>query len=165
MITAVVRVEHGVEALAVTLSALVPGVTYGLIGDAVVLTRTRDEAVAEIADVVGASLLSGSDVSWRAGAGLARRQWILCLEDGDIPREGWVRVLERFIALSPPERRFGRLLRRSGGLAGALARLPVLFGTRRIRAGDLVHRSLLEGGGARRPARVGAVIERDPVFG
>jgi hypothetical protein len=162
MISAVVRVEHGVEALAATLSALVPGVADGLVGDAVVLAATRDGPVAEVADALGASLIAGADRSWGIGAQAARRDWILCLADGDVPMEGWIRTLDRFIAASPADRGFGRLARRPAALRDRLLRV---LGSRDVRAGDLVRRDLLLRGGTGlgRPVRVSAVLGRDAV--
>ncbi|HEY8382954.1 MAG TPA: hypothetical protein VIL09_12475 [Microvirga sp.] len=168
MISVLVRVEHGVEALAVTLSALVPAVADGLVGDAVVLVRRPDEAVARVADAVGAGMVTAEGGAWRdgdawrEGARRVRRDWVLCLADGDVPSEGWIRTLDRFIALSPPERRFGRLARPSRPLR---ERLLALVRPRAVRPGDLVHRALLLEGVASRPVRVPAAIERDPVFG
>ena len=161
MISALVRVEHGVEALAVTLSALVPAVADGLLADAVILARDPGPAVERVADAVGATLVADPGGSWSAGARHARHDWILCLADGDVPTEGWIRALDRFIALSPPERRFGRL----GRAAGWRHRVRDLFRPSGVRAGDLVHRSLLLAGTARHPARIAAGIERDAVFG
>src|SRR5690349_9726731 len=105
MITGLVLVSHGPEALAVTLSALVPGV---------VLARQADPDIATIAEATGATLATvapGGD-PWRTGAALARRAWVFCLEDGDVPMEGWVRTLDRFVSLGAGDRRFGRLARR-----------------------------------------------------
>jgi hypothetical protein len=163
MISAVVRVEHGVEALAATLSALVPGVADGLVGDAVVLAATRDGPVAEVADALGARLIVDADRSWATGAKAARRDWILCLADGDVPAEGWIRALDCFIAASPADRGFGRLARRPAALGERFLRL---LGSREIQAGDVVRRDLLLRSGKRpgRPVRVSALIERDAVF-
>lgn len=163
MITALVRSRRSVEALATTLSALVPAVADGLIGDAVVLAAGRDPAVARVADAMGAELLvTAADPPWQEGAALARREWCLCLDDGDVPSEGWIRALERFVALSPPDRRFGRLARRPRTLRVRLAEALAGHG---VRAGDVVRRDLLLAPASLRPARVGASIERDPAFG
>lgn len=162
MISVLVRVEHGVEALAVTLSALVPAVADGLVGDAVVLVRRPDDAVARVADAVGAGIVTAEGHDWREGARRVRRDWVLCLADGDVPSEGWIRTLDRFIALSPPDRRFGRLARPSRPFR---ERVLAVVQPRAIRPGDLVHRALLLEGVAGRPVRVPAAIERDPVFG
>jgi hypothetical protein len=166
MISVLIRVEHGVEALAATLNALVPAVADGLIADAVVMSRRDDPAIAGVADAVGAMFVVEADDSWIPGAEAAKRDWILCLKDGDVPSEGWIRALDRFIAMSPPQGRFGRLSRRPATPAARLkAIVPALLGRDEVRAGDLVHKSLLRGAAAPRPARVQAVIERDPVFG
>ncbi|HZH09411.1 MAG TPA: hypothetical protein VEZ24_03495 [Microvirga sp.] len=163
MITALVRVTHGPEALAATLSALVPAVAAGLVGDAVILARGQDEALAKVADAAGASLVVAQDMSWKAGARAARRDWLLCLDDGDIPQEGWIRVLDRFVSLANPERGMARFRRHGTGLSGLMRRV---FQRSRVHAGDLVHRRvLLDEVKARPPVRLQARIERDPVFG
>lgn len=167
MISVLIRVDHGVEALAVTLGALVPAVAEGLIADAVVLAPAPDETVASVAEAVGALFVVSPELSWREGAAIAKREWHLCLADGDVPTEGWIRSLERFVALSPPERRFGRLGRRPRNLPERIRRLAgTILSPHTIRAGDLVHRSVWsEQGPTRRPVRVAASIERDSVFG
>ncbi len=163
MITILVRVTHGPEALAATLSALVPAVAEGLVGDAVILSSRQDDTLAMVADAAGATLIVAKDVAWTDGAKAARRDWLLCLDDGDIPQEGWIRVLDRFVALSRPEQGLARMRRRRGGVASALTNL---FADARVRAGDLVHRRvLLNEVRARMPVRLSATIERDPVFG
>lgn len=167
MISVLIRVSHGPEALAVTLSSLVPAVAAGLIGDAVILAPPPDETLARVADAAGATLIVGEDVTWQKGAQAARRDWLLCLEDGDVPQEGWIRVLDRFVSLGKPERGVARLRRqRSGFLGQVLESVRRLAGSASIRAGDLVHRRvLMEGAKAKRPVRLSALIERDPAFG
>jgi hypothetical protein len=168
MITALIRVEHGPGALGVTLSALVPGVVEGLVGDAVVLAREPGPAVTRIADALGAAILpvGADDEPWSRGAAVAKRDWVLCLDDGDVPAEDWVRALERFVRLTPAERRFGRIPRRAANWRERFAAGWVgLTGGRPVQSGDLVHRSLLAGGRPKRaPVRIAALIERDPVF-
>jgi hypothetical protein len=167
MISVLIQVRSGPEALAVTLGALVPAVAAGLIGDAVVLAPEPDEAIAGVADAAGATLVVAGDRPWRRGADAARRDWLLCLDDGDIPQEGWIRVLDRFVSLSRPEPGMARLGRkRAGLLATGLDWMGRLAGSSSVRAGDLVHRRvLIEGMKARRPVRLSARIERDPAFG
>jgi hypothetical protein len=163
MITVLVRVTHGPEALAATLSALVPAVAAGLVGDAVILTDRQDDTLMKVADAAGATLVAAERGSWMEGARAARRDWLLCLDDGDIPQEGWIRVLDRFIALSRPEQGLARMRRRRAGVASALTNL---FADSRVRAGDLVHRRVLMNEvRARMPVRLSATVERDSVFG
>ncbi len=163
MITVLVRVTHGPEALAATLSSLVPAVAAGLVGDAVILSGKEDETLAKVADAAGASLIMTEGASWKDGAKIARRDWLLCLDDGDIPQEGWIRVLERFVGLANPERGLARMRRQRRGFVSLLTRV---FRRSAIDAGDLVHRRIvMEEIKPRLPVRLSAVIERDPVFG
>ncbi len=163
MITVLVRVTHGPDALAATLSALVPAVAAGLIGDAVILADRQDDTLAKVADAVGATLVVSERGSWMDGARVARRDWLLCLDDGDIPQEGWIRVLDRFVALSRPEQGLARMRRQRASVASALGNL---FAGSKVRGGDLVRRRVLMNEvRARMPVRLSATIERDPVLG
>jgi hypothetical protein len=167
MISALVLANGRLEALATTLSALIPAVADGLIGDAVVLTPAPDQQAERVAEAVGAAFVvaAGGD-PWPHGAAVARREWVLCLEAGDLPSEGWIRTLERFVALAPHDRRFGRLPRRHATIAARLRALGAIGRSRRLRPGDLIHRSLLHDTALRtRPATLGAFVERDPAFG
>jgi hypothetical protein len=166
MITALVLAEGAPEELAATLSALVPAVVEGRVGDAVIIARRPDAAVANIAEIAGAHVAIASDGDpWRAGAALARRDWLLCLRSGDVPGEGWMRAVDRFLA--GPARAgqpLARFLRRRAGLPSAFVDLAGrVGGTRAARAGDLARRDWLT---ARvparvRPVRLAAAIERD----
>ena len=163
MISVVIIAEHGVEPLAATLRALVPGVVEGLVGDAVVLAARPEEVVANLVEGFGAKLVMADDLSWASGARVARREWILCLDAGDVPGEGWMAALDRFVALSPPDRELGRL-QRTGSWR---ARLRSFVPTRHIQAGDLVRRDLLlrNAGAPRQAARIPAAISRPPGAG
>ncbi|NIX76727.1 glycosyltransferase family 2 protein [Microvirga terricola] len=161
MITVLIRASRGPEALAVTLSALVPAVAAGLVGDAVVLAANQDDTIAKVVDAAGATLIDGS---WAQGARTARRDWLLCLEDGDIPQEGWIQALERFAAFGKPEQR-GRFKRRRRPVEAALQFVLGLFGRDATRAGELVHKRVLLGEVKARPTiSLAAFIERDPFF-
>ncbi|KAA2242176.1 hypothetical protein [Salinarimonas soli] len=162
MITGLVLVERGVEALAVTLSHLVPGVAEGLVGDAVVIARRDDEDVARVADATGAALvvIGPGDDPWTAAAGIARRDWLLCLRDGDMPADGWIRALDRFtLTASGTGLPIGRLAR------PWRERLPALLEGRlhgpRLRPGDLVHRSRVAEPARARVVRLPVGIVRD----
>jgi hypothetical protein len=128
-----------------------------------VIVRRPDAGIDRIADATGATLVAigpGED-PWAAGARAARRDWLLCLQDGDMPAEGWIRAVDRF-ALTAAGSGFplGRLSRprswreRVAMLGEGRLRAP------RIRPGDLVHRSRLSG--PERVVRLPAQILRDP---
>ena len=150
MISALVHVADpgdadAIDRLADTLGALVGGVAAGLVGDAVIVAAAMGEAVDTIADATGATLVvppRGSD-RWFAGAAVARRDWVLCLEAGDVPGDGWIRTLDRFVGTAPADA-LGRLSRPHAGLATRLAiRAEALLGAGAARPGDLVRRDRL----------------------
>ncbi|MCP6374104.1 hypothetical protein NL455_29930, partial [Klebsiella pneumoniae] len=74
------------------------------VGDAVIVAGRESEAVAAVAEATGATLvLHRGGNPYAAGAAAARRDWILCLEAGDVPAEGWIRTLDRFVGTARPE--------------------------------------------------------------
>ncbi|MFH6783328.1 MULTISPECIES: hypothetical protein [Methylobacterium] len=136
-----------IDALADTLAALVAGVAAGVVGDAVIAAvHPDDPEVATMAESTGAALVACGRNPWAAAAGPARRPWMLCLEAGDVPAEGWIRVLDRFGATTQAEA-VGRLRRLHAPLLERIAgRRETLTGTRRVRAGDVVRVEALRAG-------------------
>ena len=140
---------EAVDRLADTLSALIAGVAAGLVGDAVIVSPYATEALEAVAEGSGAALVVQGDAGrpWRAGAQAARREWVLCLEAGDIPREGWVRTLDRFVGTARPEEALARLRRPHAALSERIAaRIERVIGAGCPRAGDLVRRASLLAG-------------------
>ncbi|WP_336485615.1 hypothetical protein [Methylobacterium nigriterrae] len=138
-----------IDRLADTLSALVTGVAAGLVGDAIIVVVGANEAVETVAEATGATLVlrprGGSP--WVAGARAARRDWVLCLEAGDVPAEGWIRTLDRFVNTARPDVALARLRRPHAGLPHRIAtRGESVIGVRAARAGDLVRRDRLVAG-------------------
>jgi hypothetical protein len=143
MITALILTEGRLEPLAATLAALVAGVAEGLVTKAVVLSPGGDPEVAAVADGVGAAHVhvGAGPGAWAVGAGVVRHDWLFCLDAGDVPLDGWIPGIEAFLAWGVRPR-LGRA--RRDGLLVRLGGLPErLFGTGAIRAGDLLHRSLV----------------------
>ncbi|WP_029030893.1 hypothetical protein [Salinarimonas rosea] len=165
MISALILSDGDPQALAATIAALVPGVAEGAIADAVVLVHgTPPPAIEALADAAGATLvaLAPGEAPWRAGARAARRDWLLLLEAGDVPLEGFSRALERFAGTAPAHApgALGRMRREVAGLlAGFVARLGA--GAQRPRAGDLVHASHLDEGARPRVVRLAATLVRE----
>lgn len=165
MITAVVWTRHDVSALAATLGALVSGVAHGLVGDAVVVTASPGEGKGEaaaVADALGAVFLVTPGDPWLGAARVARQDWLLCLEAGDVPGPGWMASVDRFLAAD--DGRLALLPRRPASVAAALTGvLEAALGASRVRAGFVVHRACLTEGRLvkrLRPARLAAVLER-----
>lgn len=137
-----------IDRLADTLSVLVSGVAGGLVGDAVIVVDGGSDAVAAVAEATGATLvLRRGGNPYTVGAAVARRDWILCLEAGDVMAEGWIRTLDRFVGTARPETGLGRLHRPAAGWRSRLVgRIESLAGARRARAGDVVRRETLRAG-------------------
>jgi hypothetical protein len=162
MITAVVLAPPNLDALVRTLGALVPAVAQGLIGDALVVTRVEIREAAEVAEAVGATCLVAPGDPWFAAAGLARRDWLLCLESGDVPADGWIEAVGRLVS-APGGARLGLLSRRAIPRARWADLSETVFGATRVRGGHLVHRAIVADGRLTRrcrPMRVAAAIER-----
>ncbi|WP_349369928.1 hypothetical protein [Salinarimonas sp.] len=164
MITALIRAGDDPRPLAATISALVAGVADGVIGDAVVIAPARAAAIEALADAAGAELViagAGED-PWRVGARAARRDWLFCLDAGDVPLDGWARAVERFAtaAPAPAPPAMARLHRRVEGL-GPRLREALRARTPRIRAGDLVHVGHLKPGARPKVVRLPASVTRE----
>jgi hypothetical protein len=160
MITAVIRANRDAEALAATLSVLIPAVAEGVIGHAVVIDEKGDETVARLADETGASYVAAvNGEAWSRGVAEARGDWVILLEAGDLPEPQWTPSVERHLltaaarpALMPLRgmtaalREWGAVSLRSRGvragllapkkqiLSGRLARAPRRLAVRRQRA-------------------------------
>ncbi|HEV7439617.1 MAG TPA: hypothetical protein VGN94_08335 [Methylobacterium sp.] len=138
-----------IDRLADTLSALVSGVAAGLVGDAVIVTGMACEAIDAVAEATGATVVvRPRGISpWAAGAKVARRDWILCLEAGDVPAEGWIRSIDRFVGTARPDVALARLRRPHAGLPQRLAaKGERVIGVGTARPGDLVRRDRLMAG-------------------
>ncbi|GEP12334.1 hypothetical protein [Methylobacterium gnaphalii] len=171
MISALILVAQpdepeAVEQLADTLTALVDGVAAGLVADAVIVSAKGSEALETIADGSGAALVvSGAESPLRAAARAARRDWLLCLEAGDLPREGWIRSIDRFVGTARPDVSLARMQRSRAKPNDRLRSLVEgLIGVARPRPGDLVRRAALLAGSnlvpRRRPKILAAWLDR-----
>ncbi len=135
-----------IDRLADTLSVLVSGVAGGLVGDAIIVVPREAPAVATVAEATGAVLVThAGGAPFAAGATRARRDWILCLEAGDVPAEGWIRTLDRFIGMAKPEIGIGRFHRTAPLRTRLLARVEGVIGARGVKAGDVVRKEDLLG--------------------
>lgn len=154
MISALISVTRpsdpdAIDRLADTLGSLVAGVAAGLVGDAVIVVPSPNAAIETVAEATGAKVvLRGRGASpWSAGAKVARRDWVLCLEAGDVPAEGWIRLLDRFVGTARPDVALARLRRPHTRLPARLAaRGETVIGVGAPRAGDLLRRDRLLGG-------------------
>lgn len=159
MITAVIRANRDAEALAATLSVLIPAVAKGVIGHAVVVDDGDDAAIARLADETGASYVKAKNgEAWTSGVAQARGDWVILLEAGDLPEPQWTPSIERHL-LTAATRPALMPLR---GMAAALREWgAVSLRSRGVRAGLLApKKQILSGRLARAPRRLTVRRER-----
>ena len=151
MITVLVRATTGAEPLAVTFSALVPAVAEGIVSHAVAIApadAARLAAIERIADAMGAQVVSDQANAYAQAALVARGEWVLLLEAGEVMITGWTRTAERHLARHPagmPGNVSAGFWLRSG-LAGWQERLAVMLAPTRLRPGLLAPRAAITGG-------------------
>ncbi|WP_129158647.1 hypothetical protein [Bosea sp. Tri-44] len=159
MITAVIRSNRDAEALAATLSVLIPAVAQGVIGHAVVIDEADDAAIERLADETGASYVRAKNgEAWSSGVAQARGDWVILLEAGDLPEPQWTPSIERHLltmAMRPA-------LMPLRGMAAALREWgAVSLRSRHVRAGLLAPKTqILSGRLARAPRRLTVRRER-----
>lgn len=125
MLTVLLECRDNEPELAHTLAVLVSGAVDGLVSDVIVLDHGSRDGSAEVADAAGCRFLQDCDLP--TAIPKARGQWLLLLEAGALPQQGWVEEVFEYASLGrkparfSPSRRyrkplFKRLLRRQGAL-------------------------------------------------
>ncbi|CAH1655523.1 conserved hypothetical protein [Hyphomicrobiales bacterium] len=152
MISAVIRSEGNVEALAVTLAALVPGVAEGVLRDAVIVDGGADPAAQDLAEAAGSAYVvwrdggAAADNPWRAGMGAVKGPWFLLLSAGEVPGPNWIPAADHFIrsARGDGSALFHGEASTIRGLAGGL--ISRIRRRRSLTGGMIVPRSAIEQG-------------------
>lgn len=123
MLSAIIATHESEQALVPTLSALVPGVTAGLLGEVVVADGGSRDATAEVAEIAGCRLLVSEKPlgpRLKQAAASTRAPWLLFLRAGCIPEPGWVEATERFITSADPAGKARAAVFRPPGVADQL---------------------------------------------
>ncbi len=100
MLSVVIATNESERALVPTLTALVPGVTEGLLGEVIVADAGSRDATAEVAEIAGCRFIASSaplGARLKAAADSTRTPWLMFLRAGCVPEPGWVAAAERFI--------------------------------------------------------------------
>lgn len=88
MLTVLIETHNDEEPLARTLAALVPAAVEGVVRDVIVCDRLSVDHTHRVADQAGCVFVAGGDL--QAALRRARCEWILFLEPGARPVEGWM---------------------------------------------------------------------------
>lgn len=159
MLTAVIRADGSASALAATFSVLIPAVADGFLGHAVVVEMSASAETERLADVTGASFLHcpGGDC-WHAAASVARGDWLLLLDAGDVPQANWIQAVDRHLLMAADR---AALLPLRGAVPALRERVAVSFAPRQLRAGLVAPKAAaLTGRLASAPLRLSVARER-----
>lgn len=100
MLSVVIATHNSERQLVPVLSALVQGVTAGILRDVTLVDSGSADGTATIADAAGCVLLNSVNdvgVRLRQGAAQSRGRWLLFLTPSSILEEGWAREVTTFI--------------------------------------------------------------------
>lgn len=150
MLTVLIETLDSEKPLARTLAALVPAVVEGLLRRVTVIDRGSSDQTTLVATGAGCSLYESAQM--QAALADIRTAWVLLLEPGAIPPDGWEEAARRHMENETGAARFGvageggvfrKIFSRGPGLdAGLLVRLEAVqpFLSEGVAFGDLPRR-------------------------
>jgi len=98
MISVVITQPQEAHQLARSLAALVPAAVEGLVRDALVLGDTASEEMLAVTEAAGAEFFAHHQLA--EAVSTARGDWLLVLEGGARPLDGWMGEVRDFLAVS-----------------------------------------------------------------
>ncbi|MBD9371241.1 glycosyl transferase [Rhizobium sp. ARZ01] len=104
MLTVIIECQDNEPELAHTLAALVAGAVEGLVKDVIILDHGSSDGSSKVADAAGCSFLTDWDTQDVVRS--ARGEWLLLLEPGARPLNGWVEAVAEYVSLNKAPARF-----------------------------------------------------------
>lgn len=104
MLTVIIECCDQEGELAQTLSALVAGAVEGIVSDVVVLDNGSNDGTSKLADAAGCRYHMTWDL--RDVLAAARGDWLLLVEPGARPSQGWVDEIAEYVSLNSMPARF-----------------------------------------------------------
>jgi len=93
MFSVIIATHDSERALVVTLAALVPGATMGIVREVIVADAGSRDETEQVADLAGCRFLSSPEPlgpRLKAAAATARGEWLMFLRPGVVPGLGWI---------------------------------------------------------------------------
>lgn len=112
MLSVVIATHNSERKLVPVLSALVQGVTAGVLRDVTLADSGSTDDTAVIADAAGCHFLhsvSDAGVRLRQGAAASRGRWLMFLTDQSFLEEGWAREVSHFVETAERRGEAGRI--------------------------------------------------------
>jgi hypothetical protein len=106
MLTVLIETRNHEEALARSLAALVPAAVEGFVREVIVCDRGSTDHTQYVAEHAGCHFLAQGGVA--AGIRQAKAEWLLFLEPGARPAEGWTEEVAVHAARQTGPARFSR---------------------------------------------------------
>lgn len=104
MLTVIMECRDQETGLAHTLSVLVAGAIEGLVSDVIVLDHGSTDGSSRLADSAGCRFYSQWDMADVIRS--ARGEWLLLLEPGARPQNGWIEEIMEYVTVSGSAARF-----------------------------------------------------------
>ena len=104
MLSVLIETQNHEEALARTLASLVSAAVEGTVREVIVLDRGSSDETGRVADLSGCVFLANATLS--EGLQRARGDWLLLIEPGARPGEGWSDEVRRHVARGSGPARF-----------------------------------------------------------
>jgi glycosyltransferase involved in cell wall biosynthesis len=101
MLSIIVATAESERTLVPTLTALVPAVTAGLLGEVIVADAGSHDATEEVADIAGCRFMRSVEslgARLKAAALTTRAPWLMFMRAGCVPEPGWIAAAEHFMA-------------------------------------------------------------------
>ena len=106
MITVFIIASLDTKPLVRTLNALIAATVEGLVREVVIIAETGNDEVAKLANDAGCDFVSSTD--FPAAVQTCKGNWLMILESGALPEQGWAEAVGNHVQSNESAARFKR---------------------------------------------------------